>query len=319
MLGMVSEYHRRVTAERTQDAKRRAVARGVPPFALIPPGYRRTAEGRLEVHPQEASVIAEAFRLRSEGATVMQVREYLREHGIERSFHGTHALLQSRIPLGELHFGDLVNTSSHAAIVDAGTWQAVQRMRSPRGRRAKSERLLARLGVLRCGTCGARLVVGSSVSRGNRYYFYRCNPTSDCPQRVTISAGVAERTVVEAVKNLLEGIAGHASLDDGIVEAELEFGTAEKELDAAVRAFSGLDDVEAARERLTELRVRRDAARERLVELAAASAPAITVSAGDWDRLTLEEQRALISATILRANVRPGRGGDRIAVQLRGE
>src|SRR3954469_9149558 len=45
MLGAVAEYARRVTAERTQDAKRRAVARGVAPFANIPPGYRRNADG----------------------------------------------------------------------------------------------------------------------------------------------------------------------------------------------------------------------------------------------------------------------------------
>ena len=41
MLGAVAEYARRVTAERTQDAKRRAVARGVAPYPNVPPGYRR--------------------------------------------------------------------------------------------------------------------------------------------------------------------------------------------------------------------------------------------------------------------------------------
>ena len=45
MLGMVAEYHRDVTAERTAEAKHRAVARGVAPFPNIPPGYRR-GEGR---------------------------------------------------------------------------------------------------------------------------------------------------------------------------------------------------------------------------------------------------------------------------------
>src|SRR4051812_5781770 len=40
MLGAVAEYARRVTSERTADAKRRAIARGVPTFNNIPPGYR---------------------------------------------------------------------------------------------------------------------------------------------------------------------------------------------------------------------------------------------------------------------------------------
>src|SRR5215211_7166532 len=105
MLGAVAEYARRVTAERTQDAKRRAVERGVPPFPNVPPGYRRTEDGTLEPHPKEARAVSEAFGRRAEGATVMEVREFLRSRGIERSFHGVQALLGSRVVLGELRFG----------------------------------------------------------------------------------------------------------------------------------------------------------------------------------------------------------------------
>jgi site-specific DNA recombinase len=307
-----------MTAEQTADAKRRAVARGVPPFPNVPPGYRRREDGRLEPHPKESAAVADAFRLRAEGATVMEVREHLRRHGIERTFHGTTALLASRIVLGELRFGEIVNPESHPAIVDPATWQAVQRMRSPRGRRAKSERLLARLGVLRCGTCGARMVVGSS--NHGAYALYRCPPVGDCPRRVTISAELAEEVVVEAVKGLLEGMRGTASIAEGVADAERALEQAERELDAAVRAFSGLDDVEAARERLSALRDERDRKRDRLAELqAAADAATVTVAAGDWDLLTLDERRALIRAIVERAVVAPGRGRDRITIEPRGQ
>jgi site-specific DNA recombinase len=318
MLGAVAEYARRVTAERTADAKRRAVARGVPPFPNVPPGYRRAPDGRLEPHPDEARAVAEAFRLRANGATVMEVREHLRQHGIDRTFHGTQALLTSRIVLGELRFGATVNLESHPAIVDAGTWGRVQRMRSPRGRRAKSERLLARLGVLRCGTCGARMVVGSS--NYGAYGLYRCPPVGDCPRRVTISADLAEQVVVDAMKELLKGMRGTASMAEGVTDAERTLEQAERELDAAVRAFTGLDDVEAARERLSALREERDRARDRLAELSAASAAAtVTVTTGDWDVLTLDERRALIRAVVDRAVVAPGRGRDRITIEPRGQ
>jgi site-specific DNA recombinase len=318
MLGMVAEYHRRVTGERTQDAKRRAVARGVPPFPNIPPGYRRKSDGRLEPHPQHAKAVAKAFRLRADGATVMDVRDYLRKRGIERSFHGTSALLASRVVLGELRFGDLVNTDSHRGIVEPAVWQAVQRMRSPRGRRAKSERLLARLGILRCGSCGARMVVGTA--NHGAYPLYRCPPIGDCTRRVTISAEIAEQVVVDEVKELLEGIAGSATIAQDAQDAERELERCERELEAAVRAFSGLDDVDAARERLQQLREDRDQARDRVDELRAAAAPAVTVSVGDdWDLLTLDEQRALIAAVIDEAVVAPGRSSDRITVKARGE
>lgn len=165
------------------------------------------------------------------------------------------------------------------------------------------------------------MVVGTTVQGRRRkpYTFYRCSPVSDCPRRVTVSADVAERVVVDAVRDLLEGMAGTASFAEGVEDAERDLDRREQELDAAVRAFSGLDDVDAARERLTTLREARDEARDRLADVQAAAAPAVTVTAGDWDVLTLDEQRALIRAVIDRADVAPGRGSDRISVKPRGQ
>jgi site-specific DNA recombinase len=314
MLGMVAEYQRRSTAERTAEAKRAAVERGVPPFPNVPPGYRKRRDGRLEPD-RHAPAVREAFRLRDEGATINDVRAYLREHGVERSFHGVQAMLRSRIYLGELRFGSLVNERAHGALIDRATFERVQRRTVSRGRRAKSERLLARLGVLRCGTCGARMVVGTA--NHNAYHMYRCPPVGDCPRRVSISAEVAESAVVEAVREALEGIEGSASVAEGIEEAVRALDAREQELDAAVRTFAGFEDVDATRERLHELREARDLARERVEELQAASSPAITVGAGDWEDLTFEERRALIRAVVERATVRPGRGPDRITVEPR--
>ena len=320
MLGLVAEYARRQTSERTADAKRRAVLRGVPPFPNVPPGYRQRKDGTLEPD-KHADTVADAFRLRASGATIMEVREHLRAKGIDRSYHGTQALLRSRIPLGELRFGSIVNEHSHAAIVDEDTWRAVQRMQSPRGRRPKSDRLLSRQGILRCGTCGARMVIGTTIQGRRRkpYTFYRCVPTSDCPQRVTISADVAETAIVEAVQDLLRGVTGTASADTGIDDARAHLERAEEALDAAVRAFDGFDDVETVRERLTGLRDEREAARERLENLSAAALPAIKLTADDWSDLTLDEQRALIRATIASATVAPGRGAERITIETRSQ
>lgn len=318
MLGAVAEYHRRVTAERTADAKRRAIARGVPTFARIPPGYRQQDDGRIEPDPSTAPAVAAVFEMRAGGATVRECRDYLREHGVERSYHGVQAMLGSRIYLGELHFGDLENLTAHEPLVERNVWQRVQRVAVPRGRRAKSERLLARLGVLRCGTCGSRMVVGTA--HNGEYALYRCSPVGDCPRRVTVSATLAEDVVVARVRLLLSGVRGTAVLTDDTAAVERELDACERELDAAVRAFSGLDDVEAARERLLELHAARDAARDRLAELRAATAPALSIDADDdWDILTLDEQRALICAVIERVDVSPGRGADRLAVHARNQ
>lgn len=318
-LGAVAEYHRRATAERTEDAKRRSIARGEPPFPNIPPGYRKRDDGRIEPSEQ-APVISEAFRMRAGGATVREVREFLRESGVERSYHGTQSLLSSRAYLGELHFGRFEpNLSAWEPIIDADTWASCQRAKVPRGRRPKSERLLARLGVLRCATCGARMVVGSA--HHGRYPLYRRPPVGDCPKRVTISATVAEGLLVSAVRQLLDGLRGEASSEPAVADAERALDEAEGRLANAIRLLEGLEDEAAARERLLELRAARDSARERLADVrAAATATTMLSVAHDWDALTLDERRALVRAVIDRAEVLPSdqaRGGSRLRIHAR--
>ena len=174
VLGAVAEYQRRTTAERTEGAKLRAVERGVAPFPNLPPYLRRTEDGRAELDPRRAPVCRDAVMLRANGATITTVREFLREHGISRSVHGVQALLSSRILLGELRFGEKVNVSAFPPLIDLETWQRLQRLKLPRGPRPKSERLLARLGVLRktrcCGLSGANAsLVAGPAQRGGAH------------------------------------------------------------------------------------------------------------------------------------------------------
>jgi DNA invertase Pin-like site-specific DNA recombinase len=318
MIGAVSEYHRRSAGERSGEAQANAVARGVVPWPNIPPGYVRGDDGRLEPDPLTAPAVAEAFRRRAEdGATIAEVRDYLREQGVRRSYHGVQALLGSQVVLGEIHFGKLVNLDAHPAIINRATWERVQGVRVSRGRRAKSDRLLARLGVLRCGTCGARMVVGSS--HHGRYPIYRCPPIGDCPRRVAISARKVEAVVVEGARRALAGVVGRASAQSDAREAEAASERAQGDLDAAIRAFAGLEDEVATRERLAELRRARDEARDRADHLRSLHT-GLEISVGrDWDRLTLAERRGLIRAVVEQVTVAPGRGADRVTVHLLGE
>ena len=319
MHGMVAEYQRRTTRERTVEGKRRAVANGIPPFPNMPFYFRRVSgkKGPVEHVPRKVALMREAISMRLDGVTISDIRDYLRKHRVRLSYHGVQSLFSSRLLLGELRFGSMVNEGAFSPVIDIETWQRLQRVSVPRGRRAKSERLLARLGVLRCGTAWSRMVVGTSQ---NRYSLYRCPPVGDCPKRVTISAEVAERTVVEAVQELVAGIEGRASVESGVGEAAEELARRQAALDKMISTLSGLEDEEAARTRLQELRTARDEARDRHDELLTASAPAITVNAGDWDLLTLDERRALIRAVVGCAVVASGRGGgDRITIEPRGQ
>jgi DNA invertase Pin-like site-specific DNA recombinase len=323
MLGLVNEYQRAATAERTQEAKERAVARGVPPFPHVPPGYRRggpKGDGPLELDEGAAPAMREAFRRRAEGASITEVRAYLTENGIRRSFYAVQRLLASRIYLGELRHGEAVNRSL-PALIDAATWERVQRLKLPRGRRSKSERLLARLAVARCGTCDSRLTIGHTGTKGKRYPFYRCY-AHDCPRRVSISASVLEQAVEVETRRLLAGLTGRASADTEARSAEAEHERRQEALDAATRVAlgAGIESEPAALERLRELREARDEAAERVAELAEITEASLVIDPGmDWNLLTLEERRALIRAVLASVSVAPGRGSNRLSFEPRSQ
>jgi len=313
-MGLMSEYYRRAAAERTGEAIQRAINRGVPPWPRITPGYRKGSDGTYSPCPVMASVVRELFEMRANGATVREVRAYLLRHDHKISYAGTVRLLQSPVVLGEIHFGKFTpNLAAHEPIVDRGTWEAVQRARVPSGRNTKSPRLLARLGVLLCGTCDSRLVANTVIgASGKTYEIYRCQNT-DCQRRVTIAAHAAETAVVEAAKRELSDLKGRASAAARARELVAERDRAQAELDSAIRVLAVVGDEPAAVERLDGLRAARDRAQAEVDDVG--DAAEIVVSVDDWDSLSFDEHRALVRSAIRRAVVLPGRGADRVRVE----
>src|SRR5262249_38053377 len=213
-LGAVSEYQRRSIRERSAEGQARAVARGATPWARVPLGYFRRDDGTLEPDPKSAPIARRAFEMRAAGDSIAKIRAMLKSRGVVRSPRGVQVMLASRVYLGEIHFGKLVNLRAHEPIIDRELWTRTQRMFVPRGPQPDSERLLARLGVLRCGSCGARLGT-MKLSRQKNYPIYRCPSQSDCDHHVTISAEIAERVVVDAVRTHLADAEGRASAAAG--------------------------------------------------------------------------------------------------------
>jgi site-specific DNA recombinase len=312
MLGAVSEYYRRSVSERVRGAQARAVARGAMPSPQVVPGYRRREDGRLEPDG-DADVIRGAFELRAGGATVKVVREYLGANGVRRSYAGTRDLLSSRVYLGEIHFGKLSNLEAHEPLVDVPLWKAVQRVKISRGRLAKSKRLLARLGVLRCGSCDGPMAVSNSERPSP---IYRCSPLSDCPQRMAISAEIAERVVVEAVRHELADVEGRASAEHDANEAVVRAERAQADLDHAIRVLADLGDEPVARDRLALLKRARDEAAAEAHRLGHLHTGLAVNVAENWDDLTLEEKRGFITDVVARVVVMPGKGASRLTVEL---
>jgi hypothetical protein len=68
-------------------------------------------------------------------------------------------------------------------------------------------------------------------------------------------------------------------------------------------------------EKLLARKATRDAAKERYEQaLEADESLSVAVTAGDWDELTLDEQRDLIKAVTEKVVIHPGRGVERIEI-----
>jgi len=330
MLGAVSEYFRRSARERSAEGQARAVARGATPWARVPLGYRRLDDGTLEPNPDEIPLVKKVFEMRAAGASHSRIRDMLKDHGITRSHRGVQVMLESRVYLGEIHFGKLVNLHAHEPIIDRELWQRVQRMVIPRGRRGSSDRLLARLGVLRCGSCGARLSAMKLPKQGD-YPIYRCPSTNDCPRHVTISAEIAEEVIVAKVRGALADAEGRASAAENVRQVIAELEKAQADLDGALRTFAatGTESEPAAVERIAELRAIRDEKQAAVDQLGTAGQSLTVNAAEDWDDIPLARKRELIRTIVESAVVAPGRGGppgggssygaDRISIKLVGE
>lgn len=316
----VHRYVRRVNAEKSAEAQQRAINRGVPPWGGSVPGYVRGADNKLHPDPTTMDAVEEAFRMRAAGASIAEVRAHLAAHGIERTHSTVARLLASRVYLGQIHFGDYEpNLSAHSAIVEPGLWQRVQRVKVPRGRKAKSPALLARLGILACAACGARMV----TDRGHGGRFYRCPSSSDCPGKATISAEAiedyVERVFLAGVRDLVAH--GTEQHPDVALLAE-EAREAQAALDGTIAAFTGLETEPAAIKRLAELRDARDRAQKALEQARDAEAlPTLHVGlVEEWPNLTVDEKRALLQAGLEAVTVRRGRApvAERVTANWRG-
>jgi DNA invertase Pin-like site-specific DNA recombinase len=329
MLGSVFQYFAEITGEKVTAAQARAVARGVYPHPKVPVGYVRGENGVLTAEPAAAKVVVQAFKRRDRGASLVEIQALLAANGIERALSGVSWMLRSRIYLGEIHFGELHNTHAHEAIIkDRALFERVQRRTVSRGRQARSERLLARLGVLRCGTCGSRMVINSDSGS------YRCGDTSAnrCQRRAAVKADRVEAMVTDAVRAYwATADAPRASRRQRSREADEAIERANADLDDTIRQLGklGLLGRPASQEMLDKLTSALDeahAVRARLgdggqstvigpEEIEKLRDPAKRLAA--WRRLITDTVETVTVAPAMTADGRPSRLWDPRRIDIR--
>ncbi len=241
MLAM-AEYFLANVREAWATAKARAHKRGAK-IGPTPFAYRRAADGLLEVQPEEAAILQEAYARAATdgvGAAVSCLREAAPDARTWTTLT-VRRLLANRTYLGELRHGTLApEVFENLRVVSRAVWEAGQT--EPDGRRAAA-RHYPLSGLAVCGQCGAALV-GGSGGNGQRTYRCRASLTSyrgdRCLAPTTVTAALLEDLVRDALLNALAGVMVQRQTPSEELEAlEATLEEAERELDDFLEDAAG--------------------------------------------------------------------------------
>jgi site-specific DNA recombinase len=304
----IAQAERETKAEGFDKAKADAIERGIWTAPIVPFGYRKNEERRLEPDPVEGPIRAEVIQRRSGGESWHSLANYIREQ-TGRSFlpASVRQMVRSRTALGEASQGKHVNPNAHEPLVDRATWEAAQVAQPKPARGIHGEALLG--GLIRCAGCSRR--VSSTFRNGRRYYSCRrYHAGGDCPEPASISAPLIEPYVVEALFEHAHELAYSSSERTAALEgAERRLEEAEAEL-ALYQETVRLSEVGAThfeagmRSRVEEVEdARRALATQRL------ALPRVLPGTLDelWPTLSVAERRQVLRSAFSVIWIRRGR------------
>lgn len=311
-------------------AKARAVERGAP-IGPTPFGYLRvravptTAShvspvqaaalagqdvpvGTLTPNPTAGTLVTEMFRRSAAGEPVGEIAGWLEREHPKPSARGWSAndirrILSRRVYLGEVRYGDLLQTGCHPPLTDPASFTAAQ----PGPARAKRKgSSLTLTGLLHCANCGNRMSGNTFGGPDGGTPVYRCG--AKCGNGSVIVASRIETYIFDLARSgIRQALAGRkaAGVTGGLAKADTAITEAEAELDAFVSNLTVRRTLGDARwEEGIQLRAANvtDAQRERQALLDADRLADI-----DVDRPTDHDLRRFAFAAIDRVNIRRGR------------
>jgi len=194
-----SKYYVDSLSENTKRGLYQKVKRGEYP-SLAPIGYINNPRTKLvEVNPEKAKVVTEAFERYAEGDMRLEdMANFFAERGVlstgGKLFHKSkiHFLLANPFYVGLFKYAKEIYEGKHQPIVSKKTFDRVQQVLKDRGkpRSQPTNNPRAFCGLLRCGYCGMGITGEVRIKQqknGNihRYIYYRCTKKSQtikCPE-----------------------------------------------------------------------------------------------------------------------------------------
>jgi hypothetical protein len=312
-------------------AKSRAVERGVP-IGPTPFGYLRGDDATLQVDPDTAPHVTEAFRIAAKDGHVATL-DHMAKVAPDKPWTTTtlRRLISNRVYLGEVRWSEMVTRDAHDALTDRATWERAQLPEAVRRRQAQPFPLS---GIAHCAGCGERLVGARGGNDNRRMYRCRAGLTTwrgeRCPAPVSITATFLEGHVLDEVeaayraakrKTRLEVRSPETSDEGRLQAAEAAMIAAEDELARFASDATAADVLgEAAWQTALRARADRHEAVRQAYRAEAESTRSATVELPIELLRTLEpsELAGVLGSAITSLTVRKGRGQlhDRVRLKL---
>jgi site-specific DNA recombinase len=260
LFGALSAREKKKLLARSMRGKTEATRQGRYIGSRAPFGYY-VDHSTLLIAEKEAKIVRRIFTLAQSGMAGGSIRDLLNSEGVPTPAAmrgdiragkywwegGISKIIRDRTYIGEAQWNG--TPFKVPAIVDVGTFEAVQKSRASRVKMfsKRSERIYPLSGLLFCAECGARLH-GESVNKGkNRYYSHRLEKSKTNRRHRWRADRLEEAVSTEAMKILMapETVAK-------LAKEQTEFGSRDEVLVRLDAVADQITELPAARERITD-------------------------------------------------------------------
>lgn len=322
MLGLAEWEHERLSAE--WEAVRENAHRDGVHLATAPVGYTKEKRGKLTPDPVLAPVVVECFERRAAGASLSDLSDYLREHGVKMGKTGVRAMLSNVAYLGEASGnGGKRLADSHEPVVTREQFDAAQTSgKAPiHNGTVASQGMLTR--IIKCAGCGRAVGVGNANKRKDgtqdaRYFCRGYSREGRCPSPAGGMVPLVDDAVREAItialvdgtlKATQDAIRRYTHAADAVAKAQAAYDAL-----ASAALLAEYSPEELARMRREQREVL-DAAKQALAEVPKPDS-VIEPDSLLWDRWDIEDERAFARQVISEVRLRRG-GKGRSALPIR--
>ena len=172
-------------------------------------GYKRGADGRYALDPDEAGIIRNIFDLYCSGSSAARICRQLNSQGIKTSRGCAFSpesllrIISNERYTGVYIWGDIRVPDGMPAIIDRSVWEEAQHMKKKTARHVEQGAIDFLLtGKAFCGHCGSAMIGDSGTSKdGTRHYYYSCQARKSrkgC-QKKSLSKDYLESRVIDFV------------------------------------------------------------------------------------------------------------------------